>query len=43
MANRRNNVISTLVREESVLGSEKTPRISRAGSYEHTSLRKDLK
>ena len=43
MANRGNNVISNLVREESVLESEKTPRISRASSDEHTSLRKDLK
>ena len=43
MANRGNNVISNLVREESVLESEKIPRISRAGSDEHSSLRKDLK
>jgi hypothetical protein len=34
MANRRNNVISNLVREESVSESEKSSRISRAGSTE---------
>ena len=35
MANRRNDVISNLVREESVSDSEKPSRISRAGNTEH--------
>ena len=35
MANRRNDVISNLVREESVSDSEKSSRISRAGDTEH--------